>query len=235
MAQRYLGDLFDIHCGGEDHIPVHHTNEIAQTEARSGTRLARYWMHGYFLTEKQEKMSRSSGDFLRVQALIDRGHDPLAFRYLCLTSHYRVQLSFSWPALDAAATALERLRGAARALPEGGAPDGEWVARFTAQINDDLGFPRALATAHELIGSGLPPDVRRATLLAFDEVLALDLARPAPPEESVPDEIRRLAEARRAARAAGEWARSDQLRAEIASQGWTVVDGPADSTLRRAR
>jgi cysteinyl-tRNA synthetase len=96
MAQKYLGDFFDIHCGGEDHIPVHHTNEIAQTEARVGTRLANLWMHGYFLLMNDAKMAKSAGEFLRVQSLVERGYDPLVYRYLCLTAHYRTQMSFSW-------------------------------------------------------------------------------------------------------------------------------------------
>ena len=99
MAQHYLGDYFDIHCGGEDHIPVHHTNEIAQTEARVGTRLANFWMHGYFLLANDAKMAKSAGEFLRLGALAARGYDPLAFRYLCLTGHYRSQLNFTWEAL----------------------------------------------------------------------------------------------------------------------------------------
>jgi cysteinyl-tRNA synthetase len=248
MAQRYLGELFDIHCGGEDHIPVHHTNEIAQTEARSGTRLARYWLHGYFLLVKRAddrageggaedlKMARSSGDFLRVQALVDRGHEPLAFRYLCLTSHYRTQLSFSWSALAGAATALDRLRHAARALPEGGAPDADWKARFTGHINDDLGFPRALATAHEMLASGLEPGSKRATLLEMDTVLGLDLERGGGEAgEAVPGAISALAEARREARAAGDWAESDRLRGAIAAQGWAIVDAPGGFALRRTR
>ena len=117
MAQKYLGDYFDIHCGGEDHIPVHHTNEIAQTEARVGTRLANFWMHGYFLLLNDAKMAKSAGEFLRVQSLIERGYDPLVYRYLCLTAHYRTQMSFSWEAMDAAATALDRMRNGFFALP----------------------------------------------------------------------------------------------------------------------
>jgi len=120
MAQKYLGDFFDIHCGGEDHIPVHHTNEIAQTEARVGTRLANFWMHGYFLLLGDVKMAKSAGEFLRVQALVDRGYDPLAYRYLCLTGHYRSQLNFTFEALDSAATGLERMRQGFYALPDGG-------------------------------------------------------------------------------------------------------------------
>ena len=118
MAQKYLGDYFDIHCGGEDHIPVHHTNEIAQTEARCGTRLANFWLHGYFLLSNDAKMAKSAGEFLRVDSLTDRGYDPLAYRYLCLTAHYRGQLNFTWDALDAAATALDRMRHGVYALRE---------------------------------------------------------------------------------------------------------------------
>ena len=113
MAQKYLGDFFDIHCGGEDHIPVHHTNEIAQTEGRLAyasrvprerRRLANFWMHGYFLLANDAKMAKSAGGFLRLATLDERGVDPLAYRYLCLTAHYRSQLNFTWEALDAAAT-----------------------------------------------------------------------------------------------------------------------------------
>ena len=125
MAQKYLGDFFDIHCGGEDHIPVHHTNEIAQTEARAGTRLANFWMHGYFLLDNETKMAKSAGEFLRLKTLTDRGYDPLAYRYLCLTAHYRSQLNFTWDALDAAATGLERLRSGVHAAPDGGTADRE--------------------------------------------------------------------------------------------------------------
>jgi len=117
MAQKYLGDWFDIHCGGEDHIPVHHTNEIAQTEARVGTRLANFWMHGYFLLSNDAKMAKSAGEFLRIASLAERGYDPIAFRYLCLTGHYRSQLNFTWEALDAAQTGLDRMRVGFHALP----------------------------------------------------------------------------------------------------------------------
>ncbi len=166
MAQKYLGDYFDIHCGGEDHIPVHHTNEIAQTEARVGTRLANFWMHGYFLTTNDAKMAKSSGDFLRIALLQDRGYDPLAYRYLCLTAHYRSQMSFTWDALDAATTALDRMRQGIHALPDESAaqPDAAYVARFTDEINDDLNVPRALAVAWEVLRGDLPPAIRRATL-----------------------------------------------------------------------
>ncbi len=169
MAQKYLGDFFDVHCGGEDHIPVHHTNEIAQTQARVGTRLANFWVHGYFLLLNDAKMAKSAGEFLRVQSLVDRGYDPLAFRYLCLTAHYRTQLNFTWDALDGAATGLDRMRAGFHALPDdGSAPDAGAVERCTAHLNDDLNVPRALAVAWEVLRGDLAPGVKRATLAAFD-------------------------------------------------------------------
>jgi len=127
MAQKYLGDYFDIHCGGEDHIPVHHTNEIAQTEARVGTRLANFWLHGYFLLSNDAKMAKSAGEFLRVEALVLRGYDPLAFRYLCLTARYSRKLDYSDTSILAASTAFASLTARLRAL--GPAPaDGPWAA-----------------------------------------------------------------------------------------------------------
>jgi cysteinyl-tRNA synthetase len=235
MAQKYLGNYFDIHCGGEDHIPVHHTNEIAQTEARVGTRLANFWMHGYFLLLNDGKMAKSAGEFLRVQSLQERGYDPLVYRYLCLTAHYRTQMSFSWEAMDAAAIALDRMRNGFHALPADPAtpPDADALARFTADLNDDLNVPRALAVAWDVLRGALPPAVKRATLLRFDEVLGLSLAQWSPREESVPPEIRARADARTAARRAKQWAEADRLRAELADAGWEMEDQAEGYRLKR--
>jgi cysteinyl-tRNA synthetase len=233
MAQKYLGDYFDIHCGGEDHISVHHTNEIAQTEARVGTRLANFWMHGYFLLESDAKMAKSAGEFLRLKALTDRGYDPLAYRYLCLTAHYRSQLNFTWEALDGAATALDRMRRGFRALPDGGAPDAGYVERFTAEVNDDLNVPRALALAWEVLRGDLPPEARKATLAAFDRVFGLRLPEWQPREEAVPEAVQALAAARSAARAARDWVEADRLRGELQAAGWDVEDRPDGYGLKR--
>ena len=227
MAQRYLGDFFDIHCGGEDHIPVHHTNEIAQTEARVGTHLANFWLHGYFLLLKDAKMAKSAGEFLRLQSLIDRGYDPLAYRYLCLTGHYRSQLNFTWEAQDAAATGLERMRQSFFALPDdpGAQPNAAFRARFADCINDDLNMPRALAVAWELLrGETVAPAETKATLKEFDRVFGLALERWAPREAHVPDSVKALADARAAARKAKNWAEADRLRQEIADAGFELED-----------
>jgi cysteinyl-tRNA synthetase len=237
MAQKYLGDFFDIHCGGEDHIPVHHTNEIAQTEARVGTRLANFWMHGYFLLSNDAKMAKSAGGFLRLQALIDRGYDPLAYRYLCLTAHYRSQLNFTWDALDAAGKGLERLRNGIFALggmdSDGAQADAGYLERFTAEINDDLNLPRALALAWEVLRGASDAATKKATLLAFDRVFGLGLRSWAPKTESIPEAIAALAAARAAARQTRQWAEADRLRAEIQAAGWEMEDRPAGYLLRR--
>jgi cysteinyl-tRNA synthetase len=234
MAQKYLGDFFDIHCGGEDHIPVHHTNEIAQTEARVGTRLANFWMHGYFLLDNDAKMAKSAGQFLRLATLVERGYDPLAFRYLCLTAHYRSQLNFTWDALDAAATALDRMRRGIYDLPNGGTADKSALDRFTAEINDDLNIPRALAIAWELLRGDLVPAVAaKASLLDFDRVFGLSLATWRPRQEAIPEAVHALAAARAAARAAKDWAEADRLRAELHAAGWEVEDSSAGYTLKR--
>ncbi len=236
MAQKYLGDYFDIHCGGEDHIPVHHTNEIAQTEARVGTRLANFWMHGYFLLMNDAKMAKSAGEFLRVQSLVERGYDPLVYRYLCLTAHYRTQMSFTWDAMDAAATGLERFRKGVYELPHvaGAKPDARFMEMFTNEINDDLNIPRALAVAWKLLRGDLPDlAVTRATLLKFDEVLGLGLAAWVPKQEVIPPEIAALADQRAAARKAKQWAEADRLRGELAAQGWDMDDQPGGYRLKR--
>ena len=235
MAQRYLGDYFDIHCGGEDHIPVHHTNEIAQTEARVGTRLANFWMHGYFLLQNDAKMAKSAGEFLRVEALVERGYDPLAFRYLCLTAHYRTQLNFTWDALDAAAIGLARMRSGFHALPVDASAmaDVDAIARFTDDVNDDLNTPRALALAWETLRGDTPGAVRRATLARFDEVFGLGLASWQPVEEEIPADMGALAQARANARKAKDWAEADRLRAALHEAGWEVEDKPGGYALKR--
>jgi cysteinyl-tRNA synthetase len=233
MAQKYLGDFFDIHCGGEDHIPVHHTNEIAQTEARVGTRLANFWMHGYFLLSNDAKMAKSAGEFLRLGALVERGYDPIAYRYLCLTGHYRSQLNFTFEALDAATTGLARMRQGFHALDAAAAtPDPLLLERFTTELNDDLNLPRALAVAWETLRSDRPGNVRRATLTAFDRVLGLGLARWRPTEVSAPAPVVALAEARAAARAARDFAAADRLRDELRAAGWDMEDQPGGYRLK---
>ncbi|OON61111.1 cysteine--tRNA ligase [Massilia sp. KIM] len=235
MSRKYLGALFDIHIGGEDHIPVHHTNEIAQHQACHGHGPARYWLHGAFLQlDGGDKMSKSSGDFLRLATLEERGVDPLAYRYLALTAHYRSPLAFSWPALQAAQTALNRLRQAYHALPAGGAADPAWRAGMLGELNEDLNTPRALALAWELIKSPLEGSAKRATLDWLDGALGLGLENWRPAEVEVPEAVRELIAARQQARADERWKDADALRAAIAQAGFAVRDtaeGPVAEPL----
>jgi cysteinyl-tRNA synthetase len=233
MAHKYLGEYFDIHCGGEDHITVHHSNEISQTEAAYGTRLANFWMHGYFLVTNDAKMSKSSGEFLRVQLLLDKGYDPLAYRYLCLTAHYRSQLSFSWEALDAAQNGLDRLRNNVYALGLAAEPEPTFFLRFMDYLNDDLNFPQALALGFEVLKSDLSPGIKKATLLKFDEAFGLGLAGWAPRVEEVPAAVRQVADARWDARNAKNWPEADRLRGELVRLGWAMKDGKDSYTLSK--
>ncbi|MGN6650391.1 cysteine--tRNA ligase [Trinickia sp.] len=232
MSAKYLGTWFDIHCGGEDHVAVHHSNEIAQTQAAHGTRLANFWMHGHFLTlDASAKMSKSSGDFIRLQTLRSRNFDPAAYRYLCLTAHYRSKLRFSWAALEAAHTALNRLRHLYRSWPDGGCVESAWVARFDAEVNEDLNLPRALAVLWELVKSDLPPAALRATVDNFDTVLGLRLRDWKPAEHDIPESIRALLDEREQARTERNWAKADEIRKTLTMRGWKVEDLPGGQRL----
>jgi cysteinyl-tRNA synthetase len=236
MSAKYLGPFFDIHCGGEDHITVHHTNEIAQTEACYGTRLANFWLHGYFLQlDEGVKMSKSSGKFLRVETLIEEGYDPLAYRMFCLNAIYRQKLNFTWEGLDGAAKALDRLRNAFYEMGEPSQPDSTFLQKFLTEINDDLNMPRAMALTWELVRSDLPNGVKKATLLEFDRVLGLNLANWQPAEEVIPDEILRLVELRQQARAEKRWQDADTLRSQIMAAGYEVMDTPQGPKVKSRR
>ncbi len=236
MAAKYLGPYFDIHCGGEDHIPIHHTNEIAQSQACYGTTLANFWMHGYFLQVDEAKMAKSAGDFLRLQTLIDRDYDPLVYRYFCLNAHYRSKLNFTWEGMDGAETSLNRLRAACHEWGEPGKADETFKARFEEQINDDLNMPRAVALAWELAKGDLPPAVKKATIIDFDKVLGLRLAHWKPQAEAIPAQIMDLVKQRQHARAEKHWQEADSIRDQIAAAGYEIQDtpeGPRVGILRR--
>lgn len=232
MSAKYLGTFFDIHCGGEDHIPVHHTNEIAQTEACFGTRLANFWMHGYFLQLDEARMSKSSGEFLRLQVLIDRGYDPLAYRFFNMSAHYRAKLNFTWEGLDSAAVSLDRLRNQVYEWGAPGVVDESYADQFTAQINDDLNMPRALAVTWDLARSNLPAAAKKATILLFDRVLGLSLDEWQPPKEDIPVEILALVEQRQAARSEKRWSDADAFRLQITQAGYEIEDTPQGARLK---
>ena len=234
MAEKYLGTYFDIHCGGEDHVAVHHSNEIAQTQARHGTRLANFWLHGAFLKTQDAKMSKSSGDFLRLHSLVEQGIDPLAYRYLCLGAHYRSSLNFSDEALRAAASGLSRLRTSVHGLGEArGDADAGWLAKFATPINDDLNYPRALAVLWELLKSDLPDGVKKATVLRMDAALGLDLTNWQPALVAVPQQVREWMAQRELARRERRWDDADGLRALVRAAGYEIEDTGEGPVARR--
>ncbi len=233
MAVKYLGETFDIHCGGKDHIPVHHTNEIAQAQICYGTQLANFWLHGYFLKTDQAKMSKSSGEFLRLQTLIERDYDPLSYRYLCLTAHYRSDMKFTWQSLDSAQTALTRLRYAAYEWGNAGTPDNHYLQRFCDNVYNDLNTPKALAVMWELVKSNLDQASKKATLLQCDKVLGLNLKNWQPTTLTIPSQITELMALRTQARTSKKWSEADQLREQIAEQGYEIEDSAEGAVLRK--
>lgn len=233
MSAKYLGTFFDIHCGGEDHIPIHHTNEIAQTQACYGTRLANFWMHGYFLQLDSQRMAKSAGEFLRLQTLVERGIDPLAYRYFCLGALYRSKLNFSWESLESAATALDRLRMASYNWGPPEQVDEGYLDRFQENVNNDLNLPKALALAWELVKSDLKDATKKATLLFFDRVLGLGLESWQPVYEAIPDDVLNLAPQRQQARLEKRWEQADQIRDTIKARGFEIEDTPQGPRLIR--
>jgi cysteinyl-tRNA synthetase len=243
MATKYLGERFDIHTGGVDHIRVHHTNEVAQSECVLGVHpWVGTWMHNEFLDLGGEKISKSKGHVLVVESLVERGIEPLAFRYFFLQAHYRQQQAFSWEAITGAATALRRLVGhAVAARDAGGEPDPAKVEphrrRFWAALADDLNAPQALAAIWEAVrADDLSPADRWAVLSDADRALGFGLADAVAPDadESGSDpRIDALVAERQAARAAKDWATSDRLRDQLAAEGIELVDTPDGTSWRR--
>ncbi len=249
MSGALLGFPFDIHTGGIDHREIHHPNEIAQNQAHScsgGLEVAansgaNLWMHNNFLVERSGKMSKSSGEFLRLQLLIDRGYHPLAYRMMCLQAHYRSELEFSWEGLGAALTRLKRLvmavaqlRAQASPVVAPGPKFQALLARFDAAMSDDLNTPVALTVLDEVLATKkVDAGETLAALAVLDAVLGLgllELARTAlrirPSAATIAEtEIAAALEARRAARAARDFAASDALRDQLSAQGVDVMDG----------
>jgi cysteinyl-tRNA synthetase len=232
MAMKYLGETFDVHCGGVDHIPIHHTNEIAQTEGATGRPFVRIWMHGEFLLMNKAKMAKSSGGFIRLQDLAERGFDPLDFRYFCYTAHYRKQLDFSWEALEAAKVARRRLVERFRELPEDGAPAAAApLEEFRSRLADDLDMPGATAAVWKAAADKSAGT--KAFLAAAESVLALGLGQ-AEPAAELPAAVAADFESYKAARAKKDFAASDALRKKLAESGYKVLDSKEGSRVQRA-
>ncbi|HUJ76219.1 MAG TPA: cysteine--tRNA ligase, partial [bacterium] len=234
MSMAYLGETFDLHTGGTDHIPVHHTNEIAQSEAATGKPFVRCWLHGeHLVLGKDQRMGKSEGNLVRLQDLVEQGFDPLAYRYLVLNTHYRKFLNFSLEALRAADTALLGLRALLRgaAAPAGQAPPGAGSSPVTDEILgafcDDLNTPKALGLLWTALKDpDVAPATKRDAARMADQVLSLDLCdfRRLEQHGEIPPQVQALAERRWAARQSRDFAESDRLREELGRQGYTMRD-----------
>jgi cysteinyl-tRNA synthetase len=221
MSMKYLSESFDIHTGGVDHIPVHHENEIAQSEAATSKQFVNYWLHNEFLTVDGGKMSKSLGNLFTLEDLTKKGFEPLALRYFCLNSNYRGKLNFSWEALQNAQNSLRNLRQIYQNLPEG-AIDDSAVEKFGAALADDLNSPQALAVVWDYAKS---PAANQTTLAKFDEVLGLELGRVEAVEKiAISAEQKKQLEIRKKARAEKDFAKSDAIRNEFLAAGLEIED-----------
>jgi len=239
MSMKYLGEQFDIHCGGIDHIPVHHTNEIAQSEAATGkSPWVRYWLHGEFLVIDREKMSKSKGGFLTLDRLVEEGFDPLDYRYFCLGGHYRSQLQFSFDALKAAQSARRSLwdrisqwnreENLASMHPKG----NQYIAQFRQHLANDLNTPQALADLWAVVKDpDLSESEKFVLVKEMDQVLGLRLTEQV--TEQLDPELESLIKEREQARKNKDFARSDEIRALLKSKGILLEDTPKGTRWKR--
>ena len=244
MSMKYLGESFDIHCGGIDHIPVHHTNEIAQSETATGKPFAKIWMHAGFLVVSGDKMSKSTGEFLTLDLLLQKGFDPLAYRLLCLSANYGGELSWSWQALENAQQTLKRLEQQVATLRKEAASLGTEIeispaasdlkAKFEAEVYNNLSMPRAIAVLHQVIrDSSLTPGEKLSLLESFDDILGLGMDKWVEKAEEFPEAATALLLDREKARASKNWKRADEIRDELAGMGFLVEDSKGGARLKR--
>lgn len=231
MSKKYLGDYFDIHTGGVDHIPIHHENEIAQNEALTGKKSVNFWIHGEFMLFDNGKMSKSLGNTYKIDDLIEKGYSPLEFRYFCLNAHYRKKLNFTFESLDASKIALGRLRAIVMQHKASNVKtDAEIINKFHKEFNeavsDDLNIPLALGILWTMLKEAPSIDIYNEILI-MDRIFGLSLDKEETVKDNtdnIPSEIRKLAEDRIAAKKSKDFARADSIRKEITDKGYTIAD-----------
>ena len=245
MSMQYLGEHFDIHCGGIDHIPVHHTNEIAQSEAATGKKWVNYWMHGEFLLSEKGKMSKSSGEFLTMSVLVKHGYDPLDYRYFCLGAAYRTQLQFSWQGMDGARAArlglVERIASLDDKVADVSSVSDKarsYMDQFDAFVCNDLSTSRGLSVLWTALkDDGLADAEKRCVVNYMDQVLGLRLSeikkKAQDGGEEIPAEVMALVEKRAQAKKEKDWASADLYRKQIDEMGYILKDTPAGPSLQK--
>ncbi len=241
MSRSLLGQELDIHTGGEDLIPIHHNNEIAQSEAASGRTFVHYWMHNAFLTMNGEKASKSLGNVVYLSDIVEKGFHPLSLRYFFLQAHYRTPLSFSFDVLASAGSALDRLWKISREIAleaKGKCKPSEADDRFLASMRDDLGTPQVLGILWDSLKSeDYTPEEKWQLIKSADAHLGLSLISPpltgALTEREIPKEIREMLARREAARILRDFKEADRIRGDIEDSGYRVDDGPNGPVLTR--
>lgn len=238
MGYKYLGEQFDIHTGGVDHIPIHHENEIAQSKGFSGKIPANYWMHVEFLQINGGKMSKSLNNLYTLKDLEEKGYEPLVYRMFNFTSNYRAQINFTFEAMDSAKTALNRLREGYLKHAEGNDDVSdeiikEYEEKFLEAINDDLNMPVAMSVVWDVVKNTNKSKKLQNLLLKFDEVLGLDLKNYKKEENVLPEEIENLVEERNMARTNKNWAESDRIRDILIEKGYTVKDSKEGTIVEK--
>ncbi|EKD91059.1 MAG: hypothetical protein ACD_30C00049G0027 [uncultured bacterium] len=224
MSQEYLGETLDIHAGGIDLLFPHHENEIAQSEGYTGKPFANFFVHGEHLLVEGAKMSKSLKNFYKLSDLEDKGFEPLSYRYLVLTAHYRDKLNFTWESLQAAQNALNNLREIVRGWDEPKIGCAEFEQRFMQAINNDLNTPTALAVMWEMIKSDYPASAKAASILKMDKVLGLKFDGYVGKQIEIPDNVKKLVDQRENVRESGDFELSDKLRKEIKGLGYELED-----------
>jgi cysteinyl-tRNA synthetase len=237
MATALLGETIDIHCGGVDHIPVHHTNEIAQSECATGKKFANVWMHSEFLIDKDGKMSKSRGDFLTVGLLKEKGINPIAYRYVCLQTHYRKQMMFSFDALESAKQALDKLYNKIAVIKteQKGKINQDFLIEFHNALKDDLNTSAAFAVLYKLLDSNISDADKYATVVEFDTIFGLRLSTATLKNEQIiiPSQVQKLLSERKTARENKDFKKSDELRDKIKELGFEVKDNKDGQTVTK--
>ena len=238
MSMKYLGEHFDIHTGGEDHISVHHTNEIAQSEAATKKKFVNYWMHSAFLTFKGEKVSKSTGGLFTISELEGLNYKPVMFRYLALMTHYRKPMDFTLVNLDSAKNSFERITRKIIELKKehhkGSDETKQYESEFLEAINDDLNLPKAIQIFQKVLDDfDFDSKKKLALLIKFDEVLGLGIKEIKEEKTKIPADVQKLLKAREKLRNEKKWAESDILRERIKEKGFAVKDTPEGSILEK--
>lgn len=226
MAMRYLGPTIDIHSGGVDHISVHHTNEIAQSECATGVEYVRFWIHHDFVSVEGEKMSKSLGNMYTIKDVEDKGFHPLAFRYLTFQTHYRSEMNFTWEALEAASVALVKLYEIAVELTEVHKYSNiDYIRDFEEAIGQDLNMPKALSVMWDMVRSNKVPNPEKAkTLQEMDEILGFNIFENSQMRLKIPANILKMAAERDIFKAHRQYTHADHMRNRIEKLGFVVKD-----------